>query len=269
MASRHASNKSESRSLIDSFYDTYADETVEEDQGFESKAESSPSDRRTQNTRYEKNLNLVISAPTGSGKTVIFELAMVRLFTQQKAFNVKAVYIAPLKSLVNEKATEWSAKFQQANKKVLLLTGDSKVNTNQLNTSDIICTTPEKIDSLTRRWKTNSVFMDCIGLLLVDEIHLIGEERGACLGPYRIARKILSEKILPEESYLKNVMQDSMVLYQIPPTMNFFLVLAIVGDVIRGIDYEMHDEEESACDRGLRSLRDEDHRCQCNYPKRS
>jgi ATP-dependent helicase YprA (DUF1998 family) len=60
---------------------------------------------------------LVVSAPTGSGKTVIFELAMVRVL--QLCANVpeiwnrpKMVYMAPMKSLCSEKFREWKEKFE-------------------------------------------------------------------------------------------------------------------------------------------------------------
>jgi superfamily II DNA or RNA helicase len=53
--------------------------------------------------------NMVVSSPTGSGKTVIFELAIIRLL-EASAFD-KAVYLAPTKSLCAERARDWTAKF--------------------------------------------------------------------------------------------------------------------------------------------------------------
>lgn len=53
--------------------------------------------------------NLVVSSPTGSGKTVIFELAIIRLL-EAGAYG-KAVYLAPTKSLCAERARDWTAKF--------------------------------------------------------------------------------------------------------------------------------------------------------------
>eukprot|EP00466_Bigelowiella_natans_P004149 jgi/Bigna1/35412/e_gw1.9.11.1 len=131
---------------------------------------------------YKENTNLVISAPTGSGKTVIFEIAMAKMFEiNNDKIPCKAVYIAPLKSLVNEKYRDWQMKFSKIGKRVTELTGDTVLNTAELTGADIIVATPEKIDSMTRRWKSNKVFMDSIGLLMIDEVHIIGENRGACL----------------------------------------------------------------------------------------
>lgn len=52
---------------------------------------------------------MVVSSPTGSGKTVVFELAIIRLL-EAGDFG-KAVYLAPTKSLCAERARDWSAKF--------------------------------------------------------------------------------------------------------------------------------------------------------------
>ncbi|KAG9290860.1 hypothetical protein G9A89_011010 [Geosiphon pyriformis] len=45
------------------------------------------------------NVNLVVSAPTGAGKTVIFELAMIHLLMQSGGDRAKMVYMAPTKKL--------------------------------------------------------------------------------------------------------------------------------------------------------------------------
>src|SRR5438105_2310655 len=42
-------------------------------------------------------------------------------------------------------------------------------------------TTPEKLDIITRKWNHWQSCLDNIGLLLVDEIHILDESRGACL----------------------------------------------------------------------------------------
>jgi replicative superfamily II helicase len=85
--------------------------------------------------------------------------------------------------------------------KVMELTGDS--NTENLNSelqkSDIILTTPEKWDSCSRKWKEKGMsFVNQIGLVLVDEIHILGDTRGPCLEAalcrMKTIRRILSIK---------------------------------------------------------------------------
>jgi len=54
-----------------------------------------------------------------TGKTVIFEIAMAKMFEiNNDKIPCKAVYIAPLKSLVNEKYRDWQMKFSKIGKRV-------------------------------------------------------------------------------------------------------------------------------------------------------
>ncbi|VVD04691.1 unnamed protein product, partial [Leptidea sinapis] len=59
--------------------------------------------------------SLVVCAPTGSGKTVIFEMAIVQLLMDMEYRNVeqdfKIIYMAPVKALCTERLTEWYPKF--------------------------------------------------------------------------------------------------------------------------------------------------------------
>jgi ATP-dependent DNA helicase HFM1/MER3 len=68
---------------------------------------------------------------------------------------LKAIYIAPTRSLVQEKAREWAQRFgNELHLQVREVTGDTeKDSIRQIHDADIICTTPEKLDSLTRRAK--------------------------------------------------------------------------------------------------------------------
>lgn len=50
---------------------------------------------------YHTDGNVLIGSPTGSGKTVTAELAVMRLLKAHPG--MKAVYIAPLKALVRER----------------------------------------------------------------------------------------------------------------------------------------------------------------------
>lgn len=131
---------------------------------------------------YESDENCVVSSPTGSGKTVLFELAIMRLIRNlnHATANVKILYIAPTKSLCCEKFKSWSPAL--LNLTVGMLTSDTtSLETEKVKKCNIIITTPEKWDLLTRKWKDYSRMFELIKLVLVDEVHFLRERRGATL----------------------------------------------------------------------------------------
>ncbi|KAJ6161010.1 hypothetical protein N7470_004406 [Penicillium chermesinum] len=133
-------------------------------------------------TAYGSNDNLVLSAPTGSGKTVIMELAICRLLSILKDERFKVVYQAPTKSLCAERFRDWNAKFSSLNLKCAELTGDTDhTHIRSVQNSQIIITTPEKWDSMTRKWKDHMRLMQLVKLFLIDEVHILKESRGATL----------------------------------------------------------------------------------------
>nr|WJN24859.1 meiosis specific DNA helicase [Tranzscheliella williamsii] len=129
----------------------------------------------------EGGSNIVMSAPTGAGKTVIFELALIRMLMEDSQ-TTKAVYLAPTKALCAEKTRDWSRRFGQLGCGVTELTGDSVHGLHIARKSRVIVTTPEKWDSLTRKWNEQQAILSTIRLMLVDEVHILNEpDRGARL----------------------------------------------------------------------------------------
>ncbi|XP_065194378.1 activating signal cointegrator 1 complex subunit 3-like [Sycon ciliatum] len=130
-------------------------------------------------TVYHTDHNVLLGAPTGSGKTVAAELAIYRLFREYPG--AKAVYIAPLKALVRERVDDWKVRIQQKlGKNVVELTGDFTPDVRAISRADLIVTTPEKWDGVSRSWQSRSYVQD-VGLLVIDEIHLLGGDRGPVL----------------------------------------------------------------------------------------
>ena len=123
------------------------------------------------------NRNMVVSAPTSSGKTVIFEMAIIN---QLKHGPLKCLYLAPIKSLCHEKFGSWHQKFRKI--VIFELTSDTSTqqeNSNELEQVNLVVATPQKIDAYSRK---SLDYLSKINLLLIDEVHMLNfEERGATL----------------------------------------------------------------------------------------
>jgi ATP-dependent DNA helicase HFM1/MER3 len=133
-------------------------------------------------TVYRSNENFVLSSPTGSGKTVIFELAVLRVINDFQDGEYKIIYQAPTKSLCSERQRDWQPKFKPFGLECAELTGDTEITQlRNVQKAAIIITTPEKWDSMTRKWKDHIKLMQMIRLFLIDEVHMIKEERGPTL----------------------------------------------------------------------------------------
>lgn len=123
------------------------------------------------------------------------------------------VYLAPMKALCEEKHGHWEAVLKPLGVTTVLLTGDVGFDVFprlEVERADIMwveqlkqgggcklfaacglhpptpcvrpsLTTPEKWYSLTRQWRDNVAVVNTMALLLVDEVHLVGEPRGATL----------------------------------------------------------------------------------------
>jgi antiviral helicase SLH1 len=128
---------------------------------------------------YHTNANVLLGSPTGSGKTIACELAMWWAFREKPGS--KVVYIAPMKALVRERVQDWTRRLtQQMGLKLVELTGDNTPDTRTIRNADIIVTTPEKWDGISRSWQTRS-YVQQVSLVIIDEIHLLGGERGPIL----------------------------------------------------------------------------------------
>lgn len=130
-------------------------------------------------TLYHTSSNVLLGSPTGSGKTIAAELAMWWAFREKPGS--KVVYIAPMKALVRERVQDWRKRLtSQMGLKLVELTGDNTPDTRTIRDADIIITTPEKWDGISRSWQTRS-YVRQVSLVIIDEIHLLGGDRGPIL----------------------------------------------------------------------------------------
>ncbi|CAD6884565.1 unnamed protein product, partial [Tilletia caries] len=130
---------------------------------------------------YQSSRNVVVSAPTGSGKTVVFELAIIRML-QSSNTSAKAVYLAPTKALCSERYKDWSTRLQPLGCTVMEITGDTNFSgLSAAKHARVIVATPVR-SSLTRRWTDHDKILSNLTLLLIDEVHILHEKgRGARL----------------------------------------------------------------------------------------
>lgn len=128
---------------------------------------------------YHTSANVLLGSPTGSGKTIAAELAMWWAFREKPGS--KVVYIAPMKALVRERVQDWRKRLTGAmGLKLVELTGDNTPDTRTIRDADIIITTPEKWDGISRSWQTRD-YVRKVSLVIIDEIHLLGGDRGPIL----------------------------------------------------------------------------------------
>ena len=144
-------------------------------------------------TAFHSNENFLMCAPTGAGKTNVALLAICRLIEDEilsKQINptsrVTAVYMAPMKALVAEVVEKFSSKLSHRGIQVREFTGDVSLPRAQLANAHVIVTVPEKWDILMRNLARSSSadepsFLSQVRLLIIDEIHLLNEERGAVI----------------------------------------------------------------------------------------
>ena len=152
----------------------------------------------------------MLAAPTGSGKTGVMELAVLRLMSRHIGPDggfrppggaTKVVYLAPMRALVQERVKSWQDRWGQGARpawrgpstgiivlslrpapaagadswplpssppalllarrrfarvlglSVVELSGDVEPSPQDLDAADLICSTPEKFDAITRKYK--------------------------------------------------------------------------------------------------------------------
>ena len=136
--------------------------------------------------------SILVSAPTASGKTLIATLAMIKYLLNN---NGKIIYLSPLRALASEKFNEFKKieKISNMGKtKVMISTGDFESVDQNLEKANILVLTNEKMDSLVRH---GAEWIDDVGLVIADEVHLIGDQdRGPTLEMVLTKLKLLENK---------------------------------------------------------------------------
>lgn len=107
--------------------------------------------------------DVLVSAPTGAGKTVIAEFAVELALLREK----RCIYTAPIKALSNQKYRELALQYGEEN--VGLLTGDQTLN----HDAQILVVTTEVLRNML--FAQDSAITD-IGYVILDEVHYLADK---------------------------------------------------------------------------------------------
>ena len=114
----------------------------------------------------DSNHSVVVSAPTGSGKTLIADYIINKYIGK----GIRVIYTAPIKALSNQKYKEFTADYGKD--KVGLLTGDIVINP----TAPVLIMTTEIYRNMAL---TDDDMINKVSYVVFDEIHFINDiERG-------------------------------------------------------------------------------------------
>ncbi len=117
--------------------------------------------------------NLVVASPTSSGKTLVAEIVALDTILNKKR---KVIYTCPLKALASEHYSNFKKKYEKEfGIKCAISIGDLDSSSKYLENYNVIFTTYEKLDSLIRH---KSFWLYAVGLLVIDELHILDSDRG-------------------------------------------------------------------------------------------
>ncbi|KAK7061615.1 putative helicase mug81 [Favolaschia claudopus] len=153
-------------------------------------------------TAYGSNENML-------GKTDVAMLTILRVLDQHRTAaagnasiastinksSFKIIYVAPMKALASEIVRKFSKRLQWLSIQVRELTGDMQLTKAEIAQTQVIVTTPEKWDVVTRKPTGEGELASSLKLLIIDEVHLLNEDRGAVIETIvaRTLRQVFSE----------------------------------------------------------------------------
>uniref|UniRef100_A0A672MCQ8 Activating signal cointegrator 1 complex subunit 3 n=1 Tax=Sinocyclocheilus grahami TaxID=75366 RepID=A0A672MCQ8_SINGR len=228
-------------------------------------------------TAYNTNENLLICAPTGAGKTNIAMLTIVHEIRQHlqpggviRKDQFKIIYVAPMKALAAEMTNYFSKRLEPLGIAVKELTGDMQLTKGEILRTQMLVTTPEKWDVVTRKSVGDVALSQIVRLLILDEVHLLHEDRGPVLESLvaRTLRQVESTqsmiRILGLSATLPNYL-DVVSFLHVNPCIGLFyfdgrfrpvpLGQSFVGIKTTNKVQQLHDMEEVCYEKVLKQIK--------------
>ena len=151
----------------------------------------------------ETDENVVVCAPTASGKTAIAELAICDTLRGGGT----ALFVAPLRALTNEREREWD-RFEELGYSVYVVSGERDLNPRRAERADVLVTTPEKADSATRNHDSSRYsFVTDVDCVVVDEVHLLDSDRRGSVLEAVVSRlrRLCAPRVVALSATMRNV----------------------------------------------------------------
>ena len=112
--------------------------------------------------------SMVIASPTASGKTLVAEIACMRMILGKFK---KAVYVAPMRAIATEKYNEFKESYPFV--RCALSIGDLDADDKWLGAYQMVFFSTEKLDSLIRH---GAEWLNDVGCFVFDEVHMVGDQ---------------------------------------------------------------------------------------------
>ncbi|MHA2379621.1 MAG: DEAD/DEAH box helicase [Candidatus Thorarchaeota archaeon] len=119
--------------------------------------------------------SIMVCSPTGSGKTLVGEMALLRAIFDGR----RGLYLVPLRALAYQVTRLLKKRYEENVIRIGVTTGDMHLTGEEMSEYDIIVTTYERADSLLRH---QAPWLPEVGAVVIDEVQNIADRsRGARL----------------------------------------------------------------------------------------
>nr|XP_014685094.2 DNA polymerase theta isoform X1 [Equus asinus] len=159
--------------------------------------------------------NLVYSAPTSAGKTLVAELLILKRVLEMRK---KALFILPFVSVAKEKKYYLQSLFQEVGIKVDGYMGSTSP-TGPFSSLDIAVCTIERANGLVNRLIEENK-MDLLGMVVVDELHMLGDShRGYLLELLLTKICYITQKSASRQAHLSSPLSDAVQIVGMSATL--------------------------------------------------